>query len=296
MDFVQLRPAVSKALWQKDQTQFMALIHEALATASGAEYGRILTLQANWFLYAETQNAAQGLVLVQEALPLVRKNPNALLDALVMALALCFCMGDPERAREFEDEACSLLLQQGLSDEVRSLRHRLYVNLGHVATLRSDYATAYWYFVQAANNLADPAVKESERRSFASAVQLDIATACLRVRRYYEALEALDLAEQATQRQLVHFHVATWRAELLRQLGRLDEAFELLAKEAATAEACESPRIQARYYWVAALVAHDLGDVPGFHLLFAKAQEIAATQRLDFLLSEIQRFHVPPGS
>jgi hypothetical protein len=290
VDFSQLRQAVSKAIWQKDHTTFKTLIDEALGSVSGVDYGRVLTLQANWFLIADLKHAAQGFVLVDEARPLVRKNPEALLECLINALALCYVTGDTERARKYEGDASTLLLEHGADPQVRAKRHRLQMSISQIAYLRADYATAYWHAVQAVNNIADPTVPAEERRSYETVIQLNIATVCLRVRRFYECQEALDLAEQSTVVEPQILRVTVLRSELMRQLGYVDQASELLAGIAEAAERCTTPEVQARYYWVSALVAQDAGDVPRFNRLVSKAIEVAAEHGRDFLLTEIQRF------
>ncbi|HWI52277.1 MAG TPA: hypothetical protein VNT01_09090 [Symbiobacteriaceae bacterium] len=294
MDFLQLRQAVSEAFWQKDYSKFNALMESFLTEACGEDYGRALCLKASWFLMADVKNAAQGFVLVDEAIPLVRKNPAALMEALTIALGLCHRLSDTERARVYEDGACRLLLECTASPEVRARRHRLQLNLGQVAYLRGDFATAYWHFVQAANSLTDSTVSVSEQRWFGAVIQVHIAMSCLRVRRFWEAQEALDTAEQSSIALEQKLRVAVWRAELLRQLGQGDEAARILSPLLAEVLSCDSTDVRGRFYWVSALVAQDVGDLQKFHHFLHAARTEAVEHEHDYLLGEIQRFQRSP--
>ena len=293
MNFAELRQAVSGAFRQRDYAQFKALTDEFLAAAQGDEYCRALCLKADWCLMVDIEHAAQGFVFIGEALLLAR-SPGARLSALTGALALCYHCSDLERARPYEEESCRLLLEHGTLPDVRARRHRLQLNLGQMAYLRGDYATAYWHFAQAAESLSSPAVPEAERRGLESPIQSNIATACLRVRRYYEAQEALDLAEQRASTEIQRQRALVWRCELLRQLGQIEEAQQILKQLALTVPSCVSPDVRSRYYWFAALVAQDAGDLSGFHQFLVMARDEAAEHRLDYLLSEIQRFQRSP--
>lgn len=290
VDYQQLRQAVSKAVWQKDHTTFRALIDDALLATYGEDHGAVLVLEATWFLVVDAKNAARGFVLVDEALPLVRKNPATLLDCLITALGLCHLTGDSERARTYEEEAYSFLLTFGSDPEVRAKGHRLQLGLGQIAYLRGDYASAYWHLVQAANGIANPSVSDAERRGFESLIQMNVAMACLRTRRFYECQEALDLADKSNTFEPQRLRLAILHAELLRQLGETAQAADLLSSIATAVEVCKSPGVQARYHWIASLVAYDSGDLPGFHRKIAVAMEMAASHQQDFLLNEIQRF------
>lgn len=294
MDYIQLRRAVSEAVWQKDYAKFTSLIHSALAATEGEDHGRVLNLQASWFVVVDVKQGAQGFVLIDEALPFLRKNPEALLGALNNALGLCYRLSDVERARIYEEEASSLLLEHGADPGVRARRHRLQLSLGQMAYLRSDFATAYWHFVQAANCVADSAVAPSDRHGFESLTHVHVAMACLRVRRYWEAQEALDLAEQSAHTDEQRLRALVWRGELLRQLGRLDEAQALLGPVTPEVATCDSPEVRGRYYVVSAQVAHDAGHLSEYHQFLSKAQTEAYENCHDYLLSEIQRFQRSP--
>ncbi|HWI62829.1 MAG TPA: hypothetical protein VNT75_13365 [Symbiobacteriaceae bacterium] len=290
MDFRELSQAISEAVQQKDYARFKSLVDDFMTTAKGEDYAKALCLQADGYVLLDPKHAPLGFVLVGEALPYFAKSPVLRLRALTTALSLCYLTCDIERAREFEEDAYSLLLQHASDPHVRAVRHRLQLNLGQVATLRGDYSTAYWHFVQAANSLTSQDVSEAERRGFESVIQLQTALACLRVRRYYEAQEALDLAEQAAPREAVKIRAQVLRIELLRQLGAIEEARALTDSLADRVQTCDNPDTLTRYYWAASLLAQDSGDTARFHQLLSLAQQTAAEYGYDFLLSEIQRF------
>lgn len=294
MEFTQFMQAVSEAFWHKDQARFKALIEPFLETARGEERGKALSVHASWILGVEPQNAAQGFVLIDDALPLVRQDPATLLNTLITALGLCYITCDVERARTYEDEACRLLLEQATVPEVRPYRHRLQLNLGQIAYQRGDFASAYWHFVQAINGLESPATPESERRGFLSLIQVHVAMACLRVRRFYEAQEALDIAEESALTEVQKLRTRIWRAELLRQLGQHREATELLGSIKETVDQCSNSEMRGRYFFVAALVAQDSGEVSRFHQYLSHARHEAAEHHHDMLLGEIQRFQRSP--
>ncbi|HWH68792.1 MAG TPA: hypothetical protein VNT26_05370 [Candidatus Sulfotelmatobacter sp.] len=288
-----MRQAVSGAFRQKDHTQFKALMDDFLATARGEDYCRALCLQADWLLYTDLRHAVQGFLLVDEALEHA-KNPATKQGILTTGLGLCCVLNDLKRAERYEEEACRLLFEHATDPEVRANRHRLQLNLGQVAYLRGDDATAYWHLAQAAESLNDPAVPEAERKGFASPIQFNIATACLRVRRYYEAQEALDLALQTAINDAQRLRAKVWYAELLRQLGRIEEVQHALKSMENDVATCSNPDVRSRYNLCAALTAQDLGDLPRFHELFAKARDEASEHQLDFLLCEIQRIQRSP--
>lgn len=296
MDFEQLRQAVREPLRQKDYAGFRAVLDEFLKAAKNEDYGRGLNLHAEWFLLVDVKHVVQGFLLVDEALPFLAKTPGAKQSALTTALGLCYTCNDVERARAYEEEACRLLLEHATDPSVRNMRHRLQHNLGLVAYCRADYATAYWYFAQAANSLSSAEVPEAERRSVETSSQIGIAMACLRVRRFYEAQEALDLAEQVANTEFNRFRIAVWRSELLRQLGQIEEAVALLSSLSGSIEVSNSPDLRGRYFWISALLAQDAGDLPRFHHYLNRALAEAAEHRYDYLLSEIQRFQRSPLS
>lgn len=294
MNFQELRQAVSAAIRQRDHAQFRALVDDFLATASGEDYALALCLQADGYLLLDPKNIAEGFVLLDEALPRLIRSPGARVQALTTALGLCFVSSDVERARLYEEDACRILLEYGTDPGVRSKGYRLQFNLGLVAYLRSDYATSYWYFAQAANSVTGAFVPAEVRQSSESMIQLHTAMACLRVRRYFEAQEALDLAEQTAPGEQARIRVSIWRCELFRQLGLIDEASSLVASLEGPIKSCADPDARGRYYWVAALVAQDSGDLPRFHRLLALAHAEAADHCYDYLLSEIQRLTRTP--
>ncbi|HYF91754.1 MAG TPA: hypothetical protein VD969_05880 [Symbiobacteriaceae bacterium] len=293
MDFTELLQAVSRAFQQRDYAQFKALTDQFMSGAQGDDYCMALCLQVDWFMLNDLRHAAQGFVLVNEALQQA-SSPATRLNVLTSALGLCYMCSDVERARPYEEDACRLLWEHAGDPAVRARRHRLQLNLGQITSLRGDHATAYWHFAQAVNSLAGPDVSEAERQRVESPIQVSVAIACLRVRRYYEAQEALDMAEQSATKELHRLVAGVWRMELLRQLGRLGEAQQIVTAIEAGVRDCDDPGLRGRYYLHAALAAQDSGELPRFHQLLAVAHSEAMENHHDYLLSEIQRYQRSP--
>lgn len=291
MDYQQLRNEVLPAFRCGDFQSGYALLDQHLSVAHGSDLGQTLILKASMIASFDPKRIPEGLVLIDEALPLVRHDQGATARALKMALAMVYLAGDAERAQQYEDSACRLLLEYGSQPEVRTERFGLQLNLGLVASTRGDHATAYWYLVQAASSVSAPEVSEERRRTFEFQIQTQIALSCLRVRRYYEAQEALDQAEACGQEHPQRLRVPVYRAELLRQLGQPEEAKAILAAIRDQVGPSGNPDIQAWYYWISALVAQDLNELADYHRNLAAAQQVAANHHIDYLLGEMQRLN-----
>ncbi|MDF2630468.1 MAG: hypothetical protein K0R39_4299, partial [Symbiobacteriaceae bacterium] len=243
------------------------------------------------FIVVDAKHPEEGLALAEEALPLVRKDKTALFEYYITVLSLLYTTDNEVRARVYEEEADNFLRLHGTAPGIRPRRHRLQLSLGQVAYSREDYPTAYWYLAQAAESIADPAVDEKERRGWESGLQLQVARTCLRTRRFYECQEALDLAEKSTTFEAQKLRVAVLRSDLLRQLGYLRQAADLLASIADDAAKCDEPDVPVRHCWAEALVALDTGNASDFQRLRTKAMEAASEHRRHYLLREIERFH-----
>lgn len=289
MDYDQLRNMVWPYFTAGDFARGYSVLDDLLATDSGPALGQAMVLKASVIATFDLKRIPEGLALIDEALPLIKRHPGIYARALKIGLALAYFAGDTERAQPYEEAACGYLLEHGTDPEVRAERFGVQLNLGLVASLRGDHATAYWYLVQASNSLSAPEVTEERRMWSEFSIQTSIALSCLRVRRYYEAQEALDLADACGQSHPQRLRAPVYRSELLRQLGQAEDARELLNKIRAEVEVLDNPDIQAWYYWISALVAQDLGNLPEYHKNLAIAQETAATHHFDYLLGQIQR-------
>jgi tetratricopeptide (TPR) repeat protein len=291
LDYQQLRDEVLTAFRQGNLQQGYSLLDEGLATAQGECQGKILVLRASMISSFDLKLTAEGLALIDEALPLVHRNLSEMAMALKVALALTYLSGDMDRALPYEEAACRLLLEHGSCPEVRAERYGLQLNMGLIASLRGDHATSYWYLVQAANSLSVPEVSDDRRQRFEFQIQTQIAVACLRVRRYFEAQEALDQADACGRNHPQRLRAPIYRSELLRQLGQPAEAKAMLVAIRDEVGTLGNADIQAWYYWVSALVAQDLNELAEYHRNLAIAQQLAAEHHFDYLLGEIQRFN-----
>jgi hypothetical protein len=291
VDYQQLRNEVLSAFRGGDFPSGYSLLDQHVSTTHGDHLGQVLILKASMIASFDFKRIPEGLVLIDEALPLVRHDQGATARALKTAMAMVYLSGDAERAGPYEESACRLLLEYGSQPEVRTERFGLQLNLGLVASVRGDHATAYWYLVQAANSISAPEVSEERRKTFEFHIQTNIALSCLRVRRYYEAQEALDQAEACGHEHPQRLRVPVYRSELFRKLGQPEAAKALLATVRDQIEPSDNPDIQAWYYWIAALVAQDLSDLADYHRNLAKAQAIAANHHFDYLLGEMQRLN-----
>jgi tetratricopeptide (TPR) repeat protein len=296
-NYEELLHVVQIALQQRDYDACLSLLDSFLEEAEGADRVRALLAKSNVIYCVQPAWAAQGLALVDEALEQAQGNSQLVMWALGDALALCFVLGDVDKARRYEVSSHRLLQEHGSDSVIKVGRYRLHINMGLIAALRGEHPTAYWQFVQALSSLPQ---SDSEDQSvyarWAILINLYIANTCLEMGRIPESWEALDKAKAllSTENEKVQWTVLS--AKILRQTGRPPEAQVALKSLPPDRTQFWNADNQARYHLVQALVAQDLGDLRQFHRHLALAHDIAVDNSLEYLLCEIQRTQRAPIS
>lgn len=290
MDYRDLEGAVIDAYRREDYALCFSLLDQFSETSDAQDRASAISLKASLISRVDHRRAAEGLTLIEESLPLLQDDPQATLRTLVTALWLCYAIGDIARATTYETLGHHLLRKHGHAPHVRRSQHRLHLNLGMLASVRGEHATAYWHFVQGTTSVLTAGPDDgSDGKAWLFSLYLRTARTCLLMGRLPEAEEALQQAERCAVTAPERLRWLVERAELLRQRGRPDEAAAgLAAIEYPPPEAVDA-ETRTRCLIVRALVAKDSDDLRGFHRHLAGAREEAAANSLDFLLSDIQR-------
>lgn len=293
MNYREMHEAVIAAYRRRDYPQCFALIDQYLDWAEGIEKGRALSLKAGLIGQVATERSAEGLSVLEEALPLVRGESQLEIDILVNALLLCYKTGDIERASSYEADALRLLQQHQHLEHVGKHQYGLHLNMGLIATLREDNPTALWHFMHGAISLLASGL-DSDNRGFLFLFYVHAAEACLNMGRVPEAEEFL---EQARPHVVLDAHRVRWdiaSAEVLLDRGLYQEALALLDRAEGANQSGWIPVNKVRCYLTRARIARHTADFRGFNRLISSAQAEAIEHSIDYLLSQIQRLQRKP--
>jgi tetratricopeptide (TPR) repeat protein len=297
MDYRELQGDVMAAYGQHDYDGCFSILDSFMASATGEDLGRALSLKAEVISGIDCRRNAEALALVDESLCHVHKHPAATLSSFVLALYLCNVTGDVARAGSYEVRGHRLLQEHGADPGVTAIRFRFYANLGSLARTRGDYATAYWNFMQAIKCLdAASAAGGSNLKTSLYWLYLQTGNACLNMGRVPEAAEALDKAEELAVSEQLRIRLAVARGQFLRASGHPHQAARLLEQLCTRQPDTWPPETLTLYYLAKAQTAQDLSDLRGFHYGLAAAQRVALEHSLDYLLCEIQRVQRAPVS
>ncbi|HYF80569.1 MAG TPA: hypothetical protein VD973_25960 [Symbiobacteriaceae bacterium] len=290
MNYEQLQLAVMDAYRQvEDPTQVLAIMDQFIETAQGSELGQALCLKASFLMHHDQRRCAEGLGLVEEALAVAEGDPGLQMKCVVDGLGLCYTMGDPHRARQYELLGHKVLREHGSHPIVQNMSYRMYLNLAHIATLRQEPTQAYWHLVQGTQILLTLPDSDSEVRSFRFRIYLKTSEICTEMGRSPEAGDALTKAKGYIQSSLEEITWKVYWGAYLQAVKCSDDAAELLDGLAQLDDSLFRPSIQVFFHLTRGLAAQSLGEVRQFHVHLTKAQDIAITNALDFMLCRIQR-------
>lgn len=292
MRFHELLDTLRVAYRQRDFARCDSLLDEFIEKAQGDELAEALGRKADIIVESNSRRGAEGLVLVDEALTHAG-DPQLAIRLLTAGLALCYVMGDCEKAMRFETLSHHLLQQLPDDSPARSSQFRLHGNLGLIAALRGEHATSYWHFLQAVFGLNTyGSDDDSDIRCWLFWAYRRVAETCITMNRQPEAEEALAKAQACI---LSDTMLAGWKltqVHLVSQSGRPEEATALL--ENITPNDSWTPDLHVEYHLLAGLVAQSSGDLRGFHTHVSRAHDKAVEQRLDYWLCKIQRVQRTP--
>lgn len=294
MSHPELYSAVIDAHRRREYARCFALLEELIASASGEELGKALSLKAGTIALADVKRATEGLALVDDALQHLAANPGESLLAVTSGLSLCYALGDVERARKYEAVGLRLLQENAEDPVVRGNQFRLFLNLGALALAQHDYATAYWHFVQGTSSLISQTEAAPDLSGWHFWLYLHTATTCLYMNRTPEAEDALNKAEPWVMSDRGKARLTIGRADLLRHRRHFDEALSLLQGLREDGANPWDAEVKVLSYMTRSLVARDQGNLRDFHKHLALAQYEAAENHLDYLLSDIQRIQRTP--
>ncbi len=289
MKFQEMEQAVFHAYHRCEYDRCFALLDTFTQEATGEQYGKALSLKASLITLVDFTRTAEGLTLVDEALPILASIPEETLRLVISALGMCYHVGDVERAREYEAIGNRILHEHGSHPAVQAKRFRFCLNAGNIATLRSEHAAAYWYFRQATAQLVvqDPATVR-DKRPLLFWLYIHTSWTCLRMNRLPEAEEALQEAQPLCNTDMDRMRWTITRAELLRQQQGPEPSLTLL--DSLRIDETEwLPDVGALYHMTRALAARDQGNLRQFHHAMAVARQTAIDHCLDYRLCEIQR-------
>lgn len=295
MDYQELQSAVFDAYRRRDFPVCFSLLDAFSDTAQGEELGLALGLKAAIISVTDYRRVAEGFTLVDKALEQLQQNPSQTISTLVTALLLCYSAGDVERARGYETLCNQVLMKHGEVSTFQGLLFRLHLNLGLIATVRGEHASAYWHFVQGTVLVKTYGNLESANdRPFLFWLYWNTAQACIRMARMPEAAEALQHAEPliSTEQQRVHW-VVGW-SEVYRCSSRIDEAISMLERVGDRPSPDWDAESRVRFRLAKALAAQEAGDLRTYHEMVSEALRDAIENSLDMLLPEIQRIQRAP--
>lgn len=291
----EVQAAVFEAFRLDQYDQCFSLLDAFLETAAGADLAWALSLRAELILMCDKKRAAEGLLLIDEALEYLDQCPGEAMAAVIIALGLCWAMGDVEKARKYEAQGHRLLQHHPDNILVRSKRFRLHLNLGLIAQLRGELAAAYWHFMQAVSCLQEwGSDNGSDLKCWLFRMYERMIEVCLRMNRFPEAEDYLEKARQNITEPPEDSRWTLQYANFLRCTRRNGEALAALEGLAPFNSDCWTPALIAQYHLLRAMIAHDDGDVRTFHRHLSLAQRKAVEHSLDFMVCEIQRVQRSP--
>ncbi|MDF2630312.1 MAG: hypothetical protein K0R39_4143 [Symbiobacteriaceae bacterium] len=288
MNYEQLQLAVMDA-YRQDPAQCIALMDQFIDTAQGSDLGHALCLKASFLMRHDQLRCAEGLGLVEDALTVAEGHPGLLMKCVVDGLGLCYTMGDPHRARRYDLLGHQILKEHGADPAVQLMTYRMYLNLAHIATLRQEPTQAYWHLVQGTQALLSLDEETPGAKSFRFLFYLRTAEICIEMGRNPEAEDALAKAKGCVSSTADDLTWQIYWATYLQANHHQDSAAELLDELADAVLADRRPSVQVVFHLTSSLVAQTRGEVRKFHHHLAKAQDIAVTYALDFMLCRIQR-------
>lgn len=295
MNYKQLESEVISAYRQQDYSLCFSLLDDFIEQAEALDLGEALCLKASVIVIADPRRAPEGLSLTEEALLYMSGNPDKEMSLLVTALGLCFKLGDVEKAKRYELLAHRLLQQYPGNPTVVKREFRLHSNLGLIARLRGEHASAYWHCVQGVNCLlAHGSDDESDVRCWLLNLYINMIDACLDMRRLPEAEDCLLKAKDCVLngRDLVRWTIA--KVRVLQCTDRSLEAGGLLDTLPPLNSTAWSPTLVVQYHLLRALIAQDRGELRRFHHHVVIAQRLAVEHSLDYLVCEVQRVQRMP--
>lgn len=295
MTYLELRSAVINAYRQRDYALCFALLDNFIEGSNGTDRGKALCFKASVIMWHDRRRAPEGLFLVDEALDYCEDDPAEIMRNVINALGLCYTLGDVHKARKYEAVGTRLLQEHGSHPDVHLDKHKLHGNLGLLAGLRGEYASAFWHFMHALDQLKALGVQDDpELQCTFLSLSLDMVDAALHLGRVPEAEEALASAKPFLTTDDRKVWWTAIRAKVLRSVGRIGEAADAVGKlDPDTIWRC-SPAEQVHYYVMRGLIAQDEGDWPSYHRNLATAHSIAVENSLEYILCEIQRIQRTP--
>lgn len=295
MDYREMHEAAIAAYRRRDYAHCFFLIDQYLNCVEGVDKGRALSLKAGVIGMIAIERSAEGLSMLEEALPLVRGEVQLEIDILVNALLLCYKTGDIERASAYEAHALRLLQQHQHLEHVSKHQYGLHLNMGLIAALREDNPTALWHFMHGATSLLASGL-DNDNRGLLFLLYAHAAETCLNMGRVPEAEE---FVEKARSHAVLDAHCVRWEismAEVLLARGLCQEARAVLDRAEGANPNGWIPVNKVRCYLTRARIARHTADFRGFNRLIALAQAEAIEHSVDYLLCQIQRLQRKPFS
>lgn len=297
MDFKELRSAVMGAYRRRQYAVCFDLVDRFIDGAGGHELASALSLKASLILKTDHRRAAEGVTLVDEALMYAGQDPHITMNCLTNALGLCCLMGDVTRVEQYQIIWNNLLLEHANDPDVQAGQFRMHWNMGLIAKLRGEHATAYWRFVQAVQCLKTYGSEEgSNQTRLLFCLLILVADMCLHMHRWPEAEESLAEAKALVHSTIDRIEYAIARAKWLRYARRYAEADMCLHSLPSTATPDWTAETRAQYHLEAALLAAEQGDIRSHHHHLSVAQQEAEGSSLEYILSDIQRAQRMPVS
>lgn len=295
MTFSELKIAIVDAFRRKDYDQAFSLLDRFIDSASSDQLASALSLKAELIMRADPRRSPEGLLLVDEAIKHHQGAPGGTMGLLVNALGLCVMMGDVEKARRYEAMGHRLLQEFPDDQIVQAKQFRLHFNLGFIAQMRSDLASAYWHFMQAVASLAEHGTDDDcDIRSYFFRIYESMIEVCLEMGRGPEAEDNLQKARDNVTSQNESRRWAMARARVLLFVRRPKEAEEVLTELRFQDSSDWPPAETSRYYLLLALVAEENGDLRSYHSHLSHARRVALENSLDYMVCEIQRIQRTP--
>jgi hypothetical protein len=296
VNYEQLQLAVMDAYRQvEDPAQVLAIMDQFIETAQGSELGQALCLKASFLMHHDQRRCAEGLGLVEEALAVAEGDPGLQMKCVVDGLGLSYTMGDPYRAKRYELLGHRVLRENGSDPVVQEMSYRMYLNLAHIATQRQEPTQAYWHLVQGTQVLFCFPDDDPEVQSFRLRFYLRTAEVCMEMGRSPEAEDALIKAKSYAVSSMDKINWQILWASYLQSISHSSEAAELLDDLQSKKDAPWRPSVELFFHMTRGLIAQQRGEVREFHYHFARAQDIAATDAVDFMLCRIQRVMRTPA-